>query len=89
MEVFINPDGSISCVYDDDLTNMQIAEELGSGLEIRRASHVEPSETGKWLVDLAPIGGKKFGPFTHRKTALEFEKIEVNRWLATRSFRYE
>ena len=30
---------------------------------IRRASHVEPDEAGRWWADLSPVGGPRLGPF--------------------------
>ena len=49
---------------------------------ITRASHVEPDESGRWLADLAPVGGPVLGPFERRSEALEAEVawLEAN-WL--------
>jgi hypothetical protein len=46
-------------------------------LSIRRASHVEPDERGRWWADLRVSGGPKLGPFALRSTALTVEL----RWL--------
>jgi hypothetical protein len=49
-------------------------------LAIRRASHVEPDEHGRWWADLAPVGGPKLGPFDARSEALAAEST----WLGDR-----
>ncbi len=48
-------------------------------LSICRASHVEPTENGQWLVDLAPVRGPLLAPFSTRSAALAAE----NAWLET------
>ena len=42
-------------------------------LSIRRASHVEPDDQGRWIADLSPVDGPQLGPFEHRSAALEAE----------------
>jgi hypothetical protein len=42
-------------------------------LSIRRASHVEPDERGRWWADLRVSGGPRLGPFALRSTALTVE----------------
>ena len=68
MELFITPTGQVRCLYDEDL-------DLGSlgSLTIHRASHVEPTDGGRWTADLSPIGGPTLGPFAQRSQALEAE----------------
>lgn len=66
--------GSVRCVYTESIDLAKIGR-----LTIRRASHVEPDETGRWLADLAPVGGPRFGPYRHRSDALEAETD----WLET------
>lgn len=69
MDIFINGDGSMQFVHDDDL-----AEALSGGVTVtRRASHVEPDEQGRWMVDLSPVGGPLVGPFSRRDAALAWE----------------
>ena len=51
-------------------------------LTIRRASHVEPDERGRWLADLTPVGGPVLGPFDRRGAALAAEQQWLNsHWL--------
>ena len=52
MQILIDTSGNARCVYGEliDLA------ELGS-LSIRRGSHVDPTEDGRWLADLAPVDG--------------------------------
>lgn len=67
------PDGSCRFIYSDEL-----AEIAPGPLTTRRASHVEPAEDGQWMVDMSPVGGPVYGPFTTRKVALEFEVNWLN-----------
>ncbi len=69
MQLMINPNGSVRCVYDETID----LPTLGP-LEIRRASHVEPDERGQWIVDLSPVSGPVLGPFAHRSQALTAER---------------
>ena len=77
MELIIHSDGTASCIYEEAIP----IRSLGS-LDIKRASHVEPDETGEWLADLSPVGGPTFRGFGNRTSALEAE-IEwlTNNWL--------
>ena len=68
MELIISADGDARCVYGEELN----LTALGA-VQIRRASHVEPDESGRWWADLSPISGPKLGPFPHRSLALEAE----------------
>ena len=77
MNILIEPDGALRCVYDEaiDLT-------VFGSLEIRRGSHVEPDGTGRWWADLAPVSGPKLGPFDLRGEALDAERAWLEReWL--------
>ena len=69
MEVFIDADGSLRAIHDDDLTEM--LGEVGT-LTIRRASRVEPAQGG-WSADMAPVDGPVLGPFAKRRDALAAE----------------
>jgi hypothetical protein len=74
MDLVIDGQGRVSCVYDEliDLAAL-------GAVAIKRASHVEPDDTGQWWADLAPVGGPRLGPFGQRSLALESERL----WLET------
>ncbi len=74
MQLVVEPDGAIRCIYDEtlDLTA------LGSPM-ITRASHVEPDQQGRWVADLSPVDGPFLGPFSTRNEALAAEHA----WLET------
>jgi len=68
-KIRIAPDGSITFVYRDGLRGL-----LRHGKsEIRRASHVEPTDDCRWTADLSPVGGPVLGPFDDRESALQAE----------------
>ena len=73
MEILIRPCGQVVAVYSEDLD----LNALGR-TSIRRASHVEPDDAGRWWADLAPVAGPKLGPFQRRSHALAAE----GRWLS-------
>jgi len=77
MEIVIQCDGRVRCVYGESIDLSAIGQ-----LEIRRGSHVEPDGDGRWLADLAPVGGPLLGPFQRRSQALTAEQhwLECN-WL--------
>jgi hypothetical protein len=65
MELIVTPQGLVECVYSENI------ELSGLGrLSIMRASHVEPTEDGRWTADLGPVGGPLIGPFDRRSQAL-------------------
>jgi hypothetical protein len=68
MRLVVAPDGTVRCLYTE-------AIDLGvlGPPRIRRASHVEPDEQGRWHADLRPVGGPVLGPFDHRWAALAAE----------------
>lgn len=70
MNLYIRPDGSAQCIYDEKLA----LERLGA-IDIKRASHVEPDprSPGKWYADLSPVGGPKVTGFSSRAEALAYE----------------
>jgi hypothetical protein len=68
MDLVIGPDGQIRCVYGEELDLSAFGE-----LTIRRASHVEPDDQGRWWADLAPVEGPMLGPFDRRSAALAAE----------------
>ena len=69
MDLFIRPDGSVCCIYDETLDLSRLGK-----CSIRRASHVEPDEEGNWWADLAPSSGPQLGPFPLRSEALFAER---------------
>lgn len=69
MEIIITPNGLVRSLYDEALDLAQL------GLPtIRRASHVEPDEHGRWWADLSPVGGPRLGFFRQRSQALAAER---------------
>ena len=74
MQIVIDPVGTAMCLYDEaiDLTA------LGHP-EIKRGSHVEPDEHGRWNADMSPVAGPVLGPFDRRSVALAAER----EWLET------
>ncbi len=69
MNINITVTGELRFIYADDL---QPLLELGSP-QVRRASHVEPTEDGHWTADMSPVSGPVLGPFTLRSEALAAE----------------
>ena len=65
MDVVIKPDGTVHCIYGDELPLARLGR-----LNITRASNVEPDSNGRWLADLSPVGGPTLGPFDQRSEAL-------------------
>ena len=77
MNLIIESGGRVRGIYGEEIA----LDALGP-LRIERASHVEPDDRGRWLADLAPVGGPVLGPFDKRSEALEAEMawLEAN-WL--------
>jgi hypothetical protein len=78
MQLVIDPSGTIRCLYDEAIE----LDALGQ-LMIRRGSHVEPTNDGRWIADLCPAGAQHpLGPFRNRSDALRAERdwLETN-WL--------
>jgi len=74
MQLVIGLGGAVRCIYGEEID----LTALGSPV-ISRASHVEPDQQGRWLVDLSPVSGPTLGPFPHRSEALAAEHA----WLET------
>src|SRR5688572_16575872 len=77
MLLLVTSSGQCRCVHGEQIDLAC----LGSP-SIRRASHVEAEavgrwSTGRWSVDLSPVGGPTLGPFNRRSEALQSEQ----RWL--------
>lgn len=71
MRITFEVDGRIKFIYDDMAA--EVAQEVGP-LSIKRASHVEPTASGLWWADMAPVGGPQIGPFRSRAAALNAER---------------
>ncbi len=74
MNLIVNPNGTIKCLYDEALDLARIGP-----LTIARASHVEPDAAGQWMADLSPANGPVLGPFRTRTEALHAERIWLER----------
>jgi len=79
MQLVIQPDGSLKCVYSEAIDLHALGQ-----VSISRGSHVEPNSDCQWLADLSPVCGPVLGPFLHRSDALDAERewLEEN-WLNT------
>jgi hypothetical protein len=75
MLLTVDPRGVVRGVYGELLDLTVLGE-----LSIRRASHVEPDDSGRWWADLDPVGGPRLGPFAQRSQALHAEQA----WLEAR-----
>lgn len=79
MELIIGTDGDVRCIYDEAVDLHLLGKP-----HIRRASHVEPNNDGRWLADLTPVNGPTLGPFDQRTDALAAEvQWLTEHWLAT------
>jgi len=77
MDLIIAPGGGVRCIYSEAI-DLHV---LGR-LSIRRASHVEPTDDGRWLADLSPVAGPTLGPFDLRTDALAAEIVWLEQhWL--------
>lgn len=77
MQMLVLPDGSIRCIYNEAIDVATLGR-----VRIRRGSHVEPNQEGKWIADLSPVHGPVLGPFPHRSEALQAEVAWLNEhWL--------
>jgi hypothetical protein len=65
----IDPYGQVTCLYGETI-DLAL---LGSPT-IRRASRVEPDDSGKWWADLSPVSGPLLGPYPRRSAALAAEQ---------------
>ena len=77
MKLLIRPDGTVRAIYDETIDLGALGRPA-----ITRASHVEPTPEGRWLADMAPVGGPPLGPFDRRGEALQAELAWLERhWL--------
>ncbi len=77
MELVVTRGGGVRCLYGEAIALASLGP-----LVIDRASHVEPDALGRWLADLAPVGGPVLGPYERRSEALAAEADWLGRqWL--------
>lgn len=82
-QIRIEPDGTIVGLWSDEVPYRNLSAALNGGPpEVRRASHCEPDDEGRWTADLTPSGGPVLGPFERRREALAAE-VE---WLRENGF---
>lgn len=74
MQLVITPGGVVQAIYGEAIDLATLGNPV-----IRRASHVEPDEHGRWWADLSPVSGPNLGPFAHRSETLAAEQA----WLET------
>jgi hypothetical protein len=77
MQLLIQPNGGVRCVYGEAINLSALGR-----VQITRGSHVEPDDDGRWFADLTPVSGPQLGPFSQRSEALAAERewLTVN-WL--------
>ena len=68
MQLTIDQEGTIKTLYTEAID----LDVIGAAT-IARASHVEPLPDGRWIADMAPVGGPILGPFPKRSDALAAE----------------
>ena len=76
-KILISKDGKLKFIYEDKLRSLLYEGKA----QIKRASHVEPTEDNQWMVDLTPVSGPRIGPFIEREKALEAEVEWLNKHL--------
>lgn len=74
MTITISNDGAIAAVYEDGHPVLA----LDGAKEIKRASHVEPTEAGTWAADMSPVGGPVLPETATRADALVAEVKWLN-----------
>ncbi len=80
MELVVQSNGRIRCVYDEAINLPALGR-----VQIKRGSHVEPDDKGRWFADLTPVSGPHLGPFTQRSDALRAEQDWLQSHWLTRS----
>jgi len=68
MKMIFDAAGNCRFIHSDELADI-----APGPLTIRRASHVEPTDDGRWTADLSPVGGPVLGPYSRRRVALDAE----------------
>ena len=74
MELIIDNYGVVRCIYNEAINLAAIGS-----IDIKRASHVEPTRDGQWTADLSPVAGPVLGPFALRSEALAAEREWLQR----------
>ena len=74
MELYISAQGLVRMLYGEAIP----VRSLGA-VQIQRASHLDPDESGNWWADLGPSGGPILGPFHSRSAALDAEQEWLTR----------
>ena len=67
-DLVVSHDGLVRMIYSEIVVPLDLGV-----VEIRRGSHVEPDNYGKWHADLSPCGGPTLGPFDLRSDAINAE----------------
>ena len=73
VQLVVTAAGNVRAIYSERIDLAQLGK-----VSIRRGSHVEPTDDGRWTADLSPCGGPVLGPFAVRSEAIEAEIA----WLA-------
>ena len=73
MQLLVQPNGGVRCLYDEAIDLSSLGR-----VQIKRGSHVEPDDEGRWIADMAVVQGPRLGPFSQRSEALVAER----RWLS-------
>ncbi len=77
MQIIVKPTGVFIGIYSDSFDY-----DMFGRPQIRRASHVEPTDDGRWTADLSPVSGPKLGPFDKRSEAIDAELEFLNMLLS-------
>lgn len=78
MDIIIESSGNARLIYEETLDLPSIGQ-----VQIRRGSHVEPTECGRWTADLSPVNGPELGPFLNRSEAIEVEVAWLRKYWLT------
>lgn len=79
VDIIIESSGNARLIYDESIDLLSIGR-----VAIRRGSHVEPTEDGRWTADLSPVCGPMLGPFSSRSEAVAAEIAWLREhWLAS------
>jgi hypothetical protein len=77
VQLVVTAAGNVRAIYNERIDLARLGK-----VSIRRGSHVEPTDDGRWTADLSPCGGPVLGPFAVRSEAIEAEIVWlVEHWL--------